>query len=331
MNIQTRKISLLVLLILTSLGCGLIETYFNRVSRDDPKMTPVATLWSDVPPMEGMSAAQSFGMPSWLKALTSPLLDGILKQFGANHWEWAGFTLRQQSPSEVEAFYTPDRMKQYGWQAGEAACTPMTDRGVLCNFMKNESGEAIALIIIAAVDNQIKETSVFFLRASGVQATSVPEIASQPTSAAGEISTPGLAQDGDGGKQIEVCEIIPQAMLEETLGRALTSPAQPFSDPMLGEGCAYDFGSDGDTAYFAYLALGSERQFQDAFENATQMEIVSSVGDSAFLSYGPDARQLWVRVGDKAVLVAIGDRENIPAAIVFAHYLVEFVKNNSGN
>ncbi|MCX8063224.1 MAG: hypothetical protein N3D16_11640 [Anaerolineales bacterium] len=331
MNAKRRKMSLLVLLVLSSLACGLIDTVLNRVDGGEENMIPVAALWSDVPPMEGMSATQSFGMPEWLKVLTSPILDGMLKQFGASHWEWTGFTLSEQLPADVQAFYTQERMAAYGWKQAESACAPMTDKGVLCSFLKEEAAGTTALMIIAARDEQQKETSVFFLRASGVQGISAPESATQPAPAAGGMPTLAPVQDVDGDGQIGVCEIIPQAVLEETLGRALAAPAQPFSDPALGEGCAYDFGSDGDAAYFAYITLASEGQFNAALANATQAETVTSVGDSAFLNYGPDARQLWVRVGNKAALVAIGDRENIPAAMLFARYLIEFVKNNPSN
>jgi hypothetical protein len=31
---------------------------------------------------------------------------------------------------------------------------------------------------------------------------------------------------------------------------------------------------------------------------------------------------VWARAGDKAVLVAISDRENIPSALIFAQYLI---------
>jgi hypothetical protein len=46
------------------------------------------------------------------------------------------------------------------------------------------------------------------------------------------------------------------------------------------------------------------------------------------MSYGPDARQLWARAGDKAVLVAIGDRENVPAELIFAQYLIAALKKD---
>lgn len=321
----------LVVLALISPACGLGDTAANPAGGDDA-MTAVDALWSDVPPMDGMTASRQFGMPVWLKTLASPVMDGMLKELGASHWEWTGFTLNGQRPADVQAFYTPERMARSGWRQASTACMPMTGKGVLCSFMKEAAGRTTGLIVIAATDNQQKETSVFFLRAEGVQGAPAPLKEDwPPAAAAGALPTLAPAQDTDGDGRIGVCEIIPQPVLEEAMGRALTAPGQPFSDPALGEGCAYDFGSDGSAAYFAYVTLASEQQFNNALANAVWAEPVTTIGDSAFLSYGPDARQLWVRAGGKAALVAIGERENIPAAMLFARYLVAFAKASASN
>ncbi len=153
--------------------------------------------------------------------------------------------------------------------------------------------------------------------------TAAPMVESQPT-AADALPTLVPAQDANGDGAIDICEVIPQSVLESTMGRSLTGPGQPFSDPALGDGCAFDFGKDSDAAYFAYVTIGTEQQFTNALANAVKAEPVTTIGDSAFLNYGADARQLWVRVGKKSALVAIGDRENIPAAMIFARYLVDF-------
>lgn len=320
----------LMVLALVSSACGLGDTAVNPAGGDDA-MTAIDALWSDVPPMDGMTASRQFGMPVWLKTLASPVMDGMLKELGASHWEWTGFTLNGQRPADVQAFYTPERMARSGWRQSSAACVPMTDKGVLCSFMKEAAGRTTGLIVLAATDDQQKETSVFFLRAEGVQSAPTPLKEDRPAAAASVPPTLAPAQDMDGDGQIGVCEIIPQSVLEEAMGCALIAPGQPFSDPALGEGCAYDFGSDGSAACFAYVTLASEQQFNNALANAVRAEPVTTIGDSAFLSYGPDARQLWVRAGGKAALVAIGDRENIPAAILFARYLVEFAKASAGN
>jgi hypothetical protein len=171
---------------------------------------------------------------------------------------------------------------------------------------------------IAAKSSQPTAT----LEAAAPTAAAAVESGNTPSAGTPPSLVPGQDVNGDG--KIDICEVIPQSVLETTIGRSLTGPGQPFSDPALGDGCAFDFGKDNDAAYFAYVSIASEQQFNNALAKAVKAEPVTTIGDSAFLNYGPDARQLWVRVGKKAVLAAIGDRENIPAAMIFARYLVDF-------
>jgi hypothetical protein len=155
----------------------------------------------------------------------------------------------------------------------------------------------------------------------------LPTLAVQPTpTAPASVAMPTLTApvDANGDGKIDMCEVIPQAVLEGTIGRKLVAPGQLFQNPALGSGCAYDFGKDSSEAYFAYVTLASEKQFTDALASAVKAEPVTTIGDSAFLNYGADARQLWARVGKSAILIAIGDRENVPAEMVLAPYLVKY-------
>ena len=163
------------LLMLTSLGCGLLNTVTSKAVGGNQNMTAVASLWSDVPPMDGMNTAQQIEMPVWLKALTGPVMDNMMKSLNngsdAGHWDWTAFNLTGKLPADVQAFYTPERMSTFSWQQADSACIPMSGQGVLCSFTKEESGKTTGLIIVAATDEQKKETSVFFLRAEGVAVT----------------------------------------------------------------------------------------------------------------------------------------------------------------
>lgn len=107
------------------------------------------------------------------------------------------------------------------------------------------------------------------------------------------------------------------------MARPQVGEPAPFEDPSLGEGCAFDFGSEAGAAYFSYVTFASEKQFTDALASAVQAEPVTTIGDSAFLNYGPDARQLWVRAKDKAMMVAIGDQENVEGMVLAALYLIQ--------
>ncbi len=120
-----------------------------------------------------------------------------------------------------------------------------------------------------------------------------------------ELSNILPAKDLNGDGQIDICEAVPTEAWEMIVARTMEGDPTPFDDPSLGNGCAYDFGKDDLAAYFSYVTFASEKQFNDALASAVKAEPVTTIGDSAFLNYGADARQLWVRTGDKAVMVAI--------------------------
>ena len=134
---------------------------------------------------------------------------------------------------------------------------------------------------------------------------------------------PAIDMNGDG--MIGICEAVPTEAWEMVMARLMAGEPTPFQDPSLGDGCAFDFGSDSSAAYFSYVTFATEKQFNDALASATRPEPVTTIGDSAFLNYGPDARQLWVRSGDKAVMVAIGDQENVGGMVLIAPYLLQAV------
>jgi len=131
---------------------------------------------------------------------------------------------------------------------------------------------------------------------------------------------PAIDTNGDG--MIGICEAVPTEVWEMVMARLMAGEPTPFQDPSLGDGCAFDFGSDSGAAYFSYVTFASEEQFNDALAYAVNAEPVTTLGDSAFLNYGPDTRQLWVRAGGKAVMVAIGDQENVEGMIVVAPFLL---------
>lgn len=160
------------------LACGPVNAVVNKAIGGNSDMRAVSQLWDDVPAMDGMGAAQQVEMPVWLKALTGPILDGMMKGLNdgqsAGHWDWTAFTLSGKTPDDVQAFYTPERMANTGWKQSESGCIPMADQGTLCTFTKEDQGKTTGLVIIAASDDQKKETSIFFLRAEGLPGTPGP-------------------------------------------------------------------------------------------------------------------------------------------------------------
>jgi hypothetical protein len=131
------------------------------------------------------------------------------------------------------------------------------------------------------------------------------------------------AEDLNGDGKIDICEAIPVEAWEMVIAQSIVGDPAPFDDPSLGKGCAFDFGKDDYATYFSYVTFASEKQFNDALAAADRAEPVTTIGDSAFLNYGADARQLWVRKGDKAVMVAIGDTENVEGMLLLAPYLLK--------
>jgi hypothetical protein len=116
----------------------------------------------------------------------------------------------------------------------------------------------------------------------------------------------------DGLSKIDLCQAMPQSVIEAVLGRKLASAPQRFEyyDAAGSAGCQYDAGKDGrGNALFAYVALTPPAVYDQ--QPLYQNQQVSGVGDAAYFNNGADARQLWVKVGDKAALVvAIGDVPN---------------------
>ncbi len=109
---------------------------------------------------------------------------------------------------------------------------------------------------------------------------------------------------------VDLCQAIPQVAVEAALGAPLAGAPQRFAygDATGSSGCQYDAGADSQgNARFAYVAIlpvvAYDQQPQDA--------PASGIGSAAFFTNGADARQIWVKFGEKAaVVVAIGDVPN---------------------
>ena len=102
----------------------------------------------------------------------------------------------------------------------------MTDKGVLCSFTKDEAGKSTGLIILAATDDQKKETSVFFLRAEGVSGTPTPGLA--PSSVPLSLAPIGPITLGQDLTAIDLCQAIPTGDIEAVLGRKLAKTPERF-------------------------------------------------------------------------------------------------------
>jgi hypothetical protein len=324
---KLRVVAFVVALGLTAPSCGSID----RITGGEPTMQAVAELWSDVPPMDGMTTAQQIEMPTWLKVLARPIMDQMMKGLNngkdAGHWDWTAFTLSGKTPADVQAFYTPERMGTSGWQQGQAACIPMTEKGVLCSFTKTDAGKTTGLIVIAATDEQKTETSVFFLRAEGLAATPA---ANQPTRSSVPLSLSPIAPItiGQDLAAIDLCRAIPTATMEAVLGRTLVKAPQRFDyyDTPGASGCQYAAQKEASgEAHYGYIVLTPIDVYhnQPLYHNVE----VSGIGESAYFNNGADTRQLWVKVNDHvAFVVAFGDVASEEGEQAIARLLVAAIK-----
>ncbi len=171
------KFVLLTLVVLASLGCGLLNSAVNQAVNQaaggGSNYQAVTSLWSDVPPMDGLQPSQ-MDLPLPIKLLMRTVLGnlGRLNPQGQDQTtgniDWIVYTTAK-SPTDVQNFYNNARMVSKGWDDAkqESTCVSGNDSssaqvGVMCAFQKQK--ENIQLAIIITEDASTKQTDVFFLR-----------------------------------------------------------------------------------------------------------------------------------------------------------------------
>jgi hypothetical protein len=146
----------------------------------------VATLWPDVPPLEG-ATRENIDMPLPIRVAMQAMLQGKL--------EFVVYTT-SAAPQVVKDFYTKDRMAAAGWdpersagcefgstegaeaggaeaEGAEAEGTEAegakteTATGNMCFFSKQESGREVGLVIMTVQDEKTKKTQIFYARVYG--------------------------------------------------------------------------------------------------------------------------------------------------------------------
>lgn len=163
------------IVVLATLGCGLIDSVVNKVA---PSGNVAADLWSDVPRMEGMTKSD-IEMPLPLRLIAQAASQGIMTEAGdsAGSMEFVAFTT-DKSPTDVTAFYTVEQMQGAGWNVKDMpGCTSSqdvaqdekaaVDVGAMCLFAREEGDKGTLLVLLAAQDEQSKQTQLFFTRIAG--------------------------------------------------------------------------------------------------------------------------------------------------------------------
>jgi hypothetical protein len=141
----------------------------NALDTSAGQMNSVTQLWSDVPPLEGMTPSQQAEMPLAIRLLARPFLDALMRGLNngkeAGHWDVAFYVVTGKTIRDVEAFYVPARMGKFGWQP-QGGCANMS-QAVFCSFQKKAGDKGTGLLIVAADDEQTKSTALYFIRGEG--------------------------------------------------------------------------------------------------------------------------------------------------------------------
>jgi len=159
---------LLALAMVVTLGCGFIEALFGDGNANRP-----ATMWPDVPQMEGMTQ-ENLNLPLPLRLI----LQGLVQSAGAgegirvDNFQLLAFTSSSKSPADVKAFYTLDRMRGAGWDSPEQiGCIEGTDQNtsndVFCLFSKGTGSSESLLVVIGTREQGQTTTNIYFVRFDG--------------------------------------------------------------------------------------------------------------------------------------------------------------------
>ena len=158
--------SILALILVLSVGisCRLAESLTG-----DPKAGTVSSLWPDVPPLEGATKAD-LEIPLGARLAIRALMQGKIN--------FIAFTA-DQSPQDVQNFYSNDRMKAAGWTPSERGCVGDTKdkdtHGAVCLYKRKDGKHEEGLAIVLAQDEKTKKTEIFYARIE------LPEPSPSPT------------------------------------------------------------------------------------------------------------------------------------------------------
>jgi len=160
----------LAMVFLFVLSCGLINRFTTGGVEN---MQRAEDLWPDVPRIDGLEHSD-MELPLAGKLLVRWALNNMwrLNKEGEDRTpatgDWVVFST-VKTPTDIESFYTNDRMTQFGqWETSKkSTCFDGKDKGwpgILCVYQKKESDKTIGLMILAGTDEDSKKTNVFYLR-----------------------------------------------------------------------------------------------------------------------------------------------------------------------
>ncbi len=162
------------------LGCGIIDQVVNNTiggAIGGAKGNTISNLWSDVPPIQGAQKLQ-LDLPLTVQLGIQALIKTSAASEGGNidSFDWIAFSTTQ-TPDQVAAFYSKQRMDSAGWKLDkdQPGCVSGSDTsgigGAFCAFAKGKgtaNEKASVLFIVPVQDDKTKQTQVFYVRLEGI-------------------------------------------------------------------------------------------------------------------------------------------------------------------
>jgi hypothetical protein len=143
----------LAILLAVGISCRLAESLTG-----DPRAGTVSSLWPDVPPLAGATKAD-LEIPLGARLAIRALMQGKIN--------FIAFTT-DQSPQQVQTFYSNDRMKAAGWTPNDKGCVGDTEdkdtHGAVCLYKRKDGKREEGLAIVLAQDEKTKKTEIFYAR-----------------------------------------------------------------------------------------------------------------------------------------------------------------------
>src|SRR5258706_10522683 len=174
MRIKKSLTGLLAFVMFASFACGMTDNLINKAVGDNTNMQSVPSLWSDVPPMDGLTLSELEAMPPFVKLAMRLVLGnlGRLNPPGTDQStgkiDWIVFAT-DKTPQDVEAFYTNDLMMASAWDTNPTPCISGCDQGApqegaVCIYQMICQGQTVHLAITTNTTYHQKNPTSAFLR-----------------------------------------------------------------------------------------------------------------------------------------------------------------------
>jgi hypothetical protein len=167
-KLRTRNSSLSAIMVLVLLTAVVLSCRFAESLTGDPKAGTVSSLWPDVPPLAGAEKAD-LAIPLGARLAIRAFMQGKIN--------FIAFTT-DQSATDVQAFYSNERMKTAGWTPSDKGCVGDTEdknnHGAVCLYTRKDGNKEEGLAIVVAYDEKTKKTQIFYVRIDLTQPSPSP-------------------------------------------------------------------------------------------------------------------------------------------------------------